>query len=371
MKIQSLQYEDLSTGWKLDLIDFNPQLTLLVGVSGVGKTQILNALLSLQAISDGCSLNGVKWRINFTTKENCSCEWSGEFEKEGLDSGVSFRGSEPAYLNNEQLVINGVPVIDRNTKSIFFHKEKIVRLSQYESIVFLLREEDEIKEIHAAFKKIISKESDLNYWKAFNPNDFQLKLSRYKSLEEIRNSGEGIKKKLFLISTHPFFNEIKNAFLDVFPFIEDLKIELNKSFIRDLIEFRPCIKIKEKKVSNWIDEIYISSGMIKTLIQVAELYLCPDNSVILIDEFENSLGINCIDEVVYQMLASERNLQFIITSHHPYIINKIGYEYWKIVTRKGSAVKCVDAKEFGIGKSRLQAFTQLGNLSAFAKGIES
>jgi hypothetical protein len=30
MKIQSLQYEDLNTGWKLDLIEFNPQLTLFL-----------------------------------------------------------------------------------------------------------------------------------------------------------------------------------------------------------------------------------------------------------------------------------------------------------------------------------------------------
>jgi ABC-type bacteriocin/lantibiotic exporter with double-glycine peptidase domain len=101
------------------------------------------------------------------------------------------------------------------------------------------------------------------------------------------------------------------------------------------------------------------------------LYLCPDNSVILIDEFENSLGINCIDEVVFQMLASERDLQFIITSHHPYIINKIGYSYWKVVTRKGCVVTAIDAEKLGIGKSRLQAFTQLGNLAAFSKGIES
>ena len=66
MYIKSLIYEDQSTDWKLKKIEFNP-LTLLVGVSGVGKTQILKALLNLKRISRGKSLNGLKWEVEFST----------------------------------------------------------------------------------------------------------------------------------------------------------------------------------------------------------------------------------------------------------------------------------------------------------------
>lgn len=112
--------------------------------------------------------------------------------------------------------------------------------------------------------------------------------------------------------------------------------------------------------------------MLRTLIHIAELYLCADDTVILIDEFENSLGINCINQITHSILASERNLQFIITSHHPYIINDIGPSHWKIVTRKGGVVTAIDADEkIGVGKSRHQAFTQLANSSAYSEGIES
>ena len=62
--IKSLTYEDQSTNWKLDKIEFKP-LTLLVGASGVGKMQILKALLNLKRISHGSSLNGLKWDIEF------------------------------------------------------------------------------------------------------------------------------------------------------------------------------------------------------------------------------------------------------------------------------------------------------------------
>jgi AAA15 family ATPase/GTPase len=108
--------------------------------------------------------------------------------------------------------------------------------------------------------------------------------------------------------------------------------------------------------------------MFKTLMYISEIYLYPEGTVILIDEFENSLGVNCID-IVTDLLMEKRNLQFILTSHHPYIINKIGMEYWKIVTRKGGVVTVKDAKSFNLGKTRHQAFTQLINLEEYTEGI--
>jgi AAA15 family ATPase/GTPase len=139
---------------------------------------------------------------------------------------------------------------------------------------------------------------------------------------------------------------------------------MDRSFILDF-----PIQIKEKGVNNWIFQNNISSGMLKTLIHISELYLSPEGTVILIDEFENSLGINCID-VVTDLLVENRNIQFILTSHHPYIINNIGMEHWKIVTRKGGVVTVIDAKDLNLGKSRHQAFMQLINLEEYSEGIK-
>lgn len=38
-------------------------------------------------------------------------------------------------------------------------------------------------------------------------------------------------------------------------------------------------------------------------------------------EFENGLGVNCIDVLAEILLSERKDLQFIITSHHPKIIN--------------------------------------------------
>jgi hypothetical protein len=49
MKILELAYEDKATGWKLNPVQFS-DLNLLVGVSGVGKTKILKAILNIKKL---------------------------------------------------------------------------------------------------------------------------------------------------------------------------------------------------------------------------------------------------------------------------------------------------------------------------------
>ena len=44
VKFKWIEFENLRTGLKIEKIAFNDDITLLVGLSGVGKTQILNAI---------------------------------------------------------------------------------------------------------------------------------------------------------------------------------------------------------------------------------------------------------------------------------------------------------------------------------------
>ena len=50
MKINWIKYEDLQTGLKISKVEFFDDVSLLVGMSGVGKTQILNAIMYARSI---------------------------------------------------------------------------------------------------------------------------------------------------------------------------------------------------------------------------------------------------------------------------------------------------------------------------------
>ena len=57
-----------------------PDLNLLVGISGAGKTSILKAISNLKRIANGESINGVKWDVELLTNDHVRYHWLGEFE---------------------------------------------------------------------------------------------------------------------------------------------------------------------------------------------------------------------------------------------------------------------------------------------------
>ena len=92
----------------------------------------------------------------------------------------------------------------------------------------------------------------------------------------------------------------------------------------------------EEGVADWIPFGEMSSGMQRYLSFLIHLSFAPRGTVVLIDELESSLGINCLPAATGFLLRRAPDLQLVLTSHHPYIIEKIPTSYWKIVTRKGT-----------------------------------
>jgi energy-coupling factor transporter ATP-binding protein EcfA2 len=376
MRIKTLSFEDKSRNWHFDSLSFNDKLTLLVGASGVGKTQILNAIKKLKRIAKGESFNGLKWSVVFETIDEEEYVWSGEFGSRNeiqLDDIASEKKDKYAFLQ-EKLWKEDNLLIDRSPETIFFNGNQIVKLPSEQSVVALLKEEPVVSPVFDGFAKI----GEL----VFNTKSVSLTilgkslleplLLHFKSVDEIRHSGLGTEIKLCLLyyTDKNEFKKTQSRFINIFPQVEQIKVEVVPGISSDAIGDYPVIQLKEKGVKDWILQPMISSGMLKSLLQVAELYLCEDGAVILIDEFENSLGVNCMDELTEDLVASERDVQFIITSHHPYIINNIPYRNWKIVTRKAGTVVVKNASDYKIGQSKHDAFIQLLQLDEFTEGVE-
>ncbi|WP_027402499.1 AAA family ATPase [Aphanizomenon flos-aquae] len=366
MKIISLRIKNNFLGWDFDEIDFSSNLTLLVGVSGAGKTQILRAMLNLKDIANGEAINGFEWKIKFCTINGSEFIWEGRFNTLEYETDeIIFVEKEPPSLLYEKLTSKNDILIERSQEKIKFKNQEMPKLSSHQSMIYILNEESLIKEAYNDLNKIEDsdytiKNQMLNRLLLNEP--LQSLQEKYKTLEDIVNSSENIYVKLHLVYAKKLdvFNKIKSIFIDNFNQVEDMKIEiLHDTYAQIDIFSYPSIFIKEKSVTKWIKDNRMSSGMLKTFIHISKIYLSSPGTVILIDEFENSLGINCIDILTDDLIHENKNLQFIATSHHPYIINNIPYEYWKIVTRKGGHISIRDASDYHLGKSKQEAFLQL------------
>ncbi len=384
MKINSFSYEDKSVNWKLEKVQFD-NLTLLVGASGVGKTRVLKSLMSLKRIIEGDTLNGVCWDIEFTTTDNNIYKWSGKFENKGWENDLLFTTDEEDefdYKNkpsliSETLFLNDNEITKRIDQKNFFKGNPIPNTSPTESNLKIFRIEEDIKPAYDALQKIIYSDyttSQNSPIKSHLLLGVEKLLKKFTKLEEIKNSDEKILTKLYLVykNVPKIFDKIKNTYIDIFPTIENIKIEPFdiEADISYFLKEIPFVQIKEKGVENWITQMELSAGMYRSLIHICEMFLHADGTVILIDEFENSLGKNCIDEVSDIILSDGKQQQFIITSHHPSIINKIDYKYWKLVTRKKGNVIVKDLSELKLEKSKHQAYLHLINLNEFIEGVE-
>lgn len=374
MRINTITYKDKVEGWEYQKIDFF-DLTLLVGISGVGKTQILRSLMSLKKIAGGEALNGIAWEVSFSN-EDLNYKWEGVYdslpEENFFLKIFKDKKEEKPKILKERILLNEHEVARRDGDDIYFEGNKMPKLAFDESLINIFKEEDKIKKAFQGFKKIILRDHTEKEGNRLNLVDDSM-LNQFSNLNEVINSDLNTIEKLYWTYKNDTntFNEIKENFIDVFQQVEDVKVEPRDQLnVSDLAKAIPLVQIKEKGVPNWIDQGRISSGMFRTFLHISELYLLSEGTVVLIDEFENSLGVNCIDVLTENLIFENKKIQFIATSHHPYIINQIPHEYWKIVGRQGGKIITHDAKDFDLGESRHENFLKLINLKQYREGIQ-
>jgi hypothetical protein len=379
MRILKLSYLDKESGWHIPEITLDV-FNLLVGASGVGKTRILQSLLTIKEIAFGKVQPGVEWSIEFQSG-GCLYTWKGEYDtardtQTDADSIVKRPHKADVgnvTLLNEELTKEGAVLASRKGPRVVFKGQKLpVMLSPSESLLSLI-EDEQILTIREAFKSIFEATTDpRSRYSMIVP----VIKNRYSDIESIRSGDFDVLTRLALafFNAPEIFQLVKEELSVLFPRLEDLKISLiSHSDLRIKVGDLPQTQATDIIVSfkehgtPWLSHTDMSSGMWKTLLLISEIYLCNNGSVILIDEVENSLGVNCI-ELIGDLVNSDRDIQYIVTSHHPYIINNIPVSKWKIVTRSGSVVQARPATDFNLGNSKHEAFMQLIQLDAYRKG---
>jgi predicted ATPase len=370
MKIQSFKFSNNKENWHIEEVKFE-ELNLLVGGSGVGKTRILKALELIcdVAIGRNRNLDDLEWSINFShLMRNYRWELkSSSTKKEEISLNVN--ESKQTEIVYEKLVRydddSELEILFRNDSDSKFNNEKLPKLKRTESAITLLSEEDLIIPVGKAFKRLIFNfETRQNFRIAYpsDPSQIPIENDEIQNLKEYFANCPPVVKVFYLQKFFPdIFNEIKEYYIDIFSEVNDVRVSSERDKDGD---FLLSFEIQENGLEDWIPQERISSGMFRTLIFLIEVITAPEESVILIDEFENSLGINCMAELTDFILDKSPNVQFILTSHHPYIINNIPWDTWQIVSKSGNKVrvrKSLNIPELNTASS-LDKFTQLVNL---------
>ena len=390
MAILSFEYEDLDTGWTLEETSFEP-LNLLVGPSGAGKTRILNALLDLRhaALRGAAEINSVSWRLDvdvagsrytWTVRTNGGVNPQDDFMPHDIQDMKDYHSTS---FTSEHLRKDGDAIIERTTKYLLFKNQTLPSLKGQNSAIDLLSNEDEIKPLYKSFLQwrpigMTGEHPLTDIHTIDSAESLRRRLgSDLKHLQE--NTEWPLLLRLYVLQeTHPdIFFQIFEEFQQIFDTLLGLRIasyedlDINNYLTPELAGRFLTIALQEEGVKGWLPSPLWSAGMQKTLEFLVETALAPTGTVFFIDELENSLGVNCLPEVASSMLRGLDRVQYIATSHHPRVINEIPYRRWKLVTRRGSQVKVLDAEDIPalVKSSSLERFTELINLPEYVEGV--
>lgn len=377
MKITKYFFRDVEApGWEFDPVVFK-ELNLLVGNTATGKTRMLNTIFSL-----GSFVASKQFKLG---------SWKLAFEHAGVEYGWTITTQPKALLDSEGVIEeerlikyeNGkeVTLIERSKNDFLFQDAQLPKLALDETSISLLREEAAIRPIFEAFSMImrrrffhdaLTKVSELQPV----PSALIKELEKSRKIEHVFKANMNLNATLFLLERyfHSEYRRIVDKYLEVFPFLKEAQIKELSDIHPDIATSTPIplFSVRERNSANWIPVIELSSGMQKVLLILADLSIFPDGGVYLIDEYENSLGQNAIEFLPSYLEEFSREIQFFITSHHPFLINAIPTKNWYVFHREGMRVKIRYGEELEerFGKSRQQAFIQLINDPFFAEGVE-
>lgn len=364
MKLNWIEFENLRTGLKIEKIYLNRDITLLVGLSGVGKTQILNAIeYSLKlAVNKNLRLEPYNVSLEFDIDDK-KYIWIYRIEQDIKEDFIESKEEKYAF-KYEELSENGTCIIKRELDHVkITGYDRIPTPKKDESLLVQYSEDKFIRPIIVELMKLYPIEIDMDVRGAIDRESFNMFKEKVRRSVQNENKSDferfshlPVPLKLYIAKEY-----YPDIYVQIFSAVKDLFMEINSI---DIVEdtARDISMVAINVYGNKLLQHEISNGMLKTIYYIVELITMSKNSLVLIDEFENGLGVNCID-VLAEILLSERNdLQFIITSHHPKIINQISNKKWKIIDRDIACVKNISAEDYGISHSQHDAYFNLINI---------
>ena len=343
MIITALGYTEsnASNGWSIERCEFRQYVNLIVGASAAGKTKLLNAIFDMATmVVRDAPLRSCSGFVEFSIDE-VSYRWK--------ISTSQRKPNEAASIDFESLeYIGGNKIIERDANSTTFNGEKLFKLPRNTSALRILREEDVISAVHDGFSKIRRRQfqgSELENARAVQtiaPHFIEACKSR-KKISEIHDFQLTLSAVAELLRDY-FPREFRltiEHFRRVFPSVEDVRVMGTQQLNIAAIGNPSILLIKERGSQDAVPITEWSSGMVKVFLLITDVLTQPRPSIYMIDEYENSLGVNAID--FFPAFARElgEQIQFFLTSHHPMLINAMPISDWIVLGRRGNRVSAL------------------------------
>ncbi len=373
MKIVEYKYSDgPNGGWNYSKIALG-NINLFVGESGSGKTKLLNTIFNIGSfiISSQPGTRGV---------------WEFEFDIEGVRYSWHYMNSNGNKIEKE-IITQGIGndkkiIVDRTADKFLFHTTPLPKLSSQVSAICLLKEEPEIEKLFNGFGKIMRRNFFSNELeKAAEYGNIPAEiLSKITNTKDIKLLAQimPLSSRLYILNRvfPDKYNQICNYFKSIFKTIQTCELPNFSTVYPEISDGLPhtipVFAVREKGVKNLIGLNELWSGMQKVLLLLTDIMTLSGEDIYLLDEYENSLGINAINFFPDFLIQHGGNNQFIITTHHPYLINNMPIKDWYVFHRSGSDVAIMHGKELEsrYGTSKQKAFVQLINDPFYSQGVQ-
>lgn len=382
--IHSISFCDHKYQWFFQDLKLG-QFNLLVGVSGVGKTRTLQAIRRISTALptlrnvDGCEFT-IQWK---DPQDHCPISWSlhtqanantlpdEDFLQTVMTELLQKKDNpyqativqETIHYKNEKIF--EFAASQPQNKHIFRGKDISFMASDRSALSSLVKDADLSwisEQLHSIFEIGGSDSFEIHSptihkWMPKlrkgiqNPaQDAQDNSdSQYETLEKLQESTKPfLDKCIILFEQFPDrWQEMTELYQSLFDEnsigtrVEEIKIGSFNDHDSESSLNMPYIALAIRVNQQWIPAMKMSAGMRKALTFLLYTVLLPDGSTVLIDEIENSLGTNCLNDLLAYMQNTTR-LQFVITSHHPTILNAVPLENWLVVTNKNTPAPNTD-----------------------------
>jgi energy-coupling factor transporter ATP-binding protein EcfA2 len=377
MKIGAFEYQDVvQPGWRFSKTNLKA-VNLFVGATGSGKTRWLNNLFEIGVfVTQGNVFKAGKWTLEIVGSESTYI-WDFESGTDSLGKGIVALEKIIQKHNDgaEEMLV------DRRDGIFRYKNSELPKLSPDTPAIHLLRLEDDLAPLHILFSHMIRRafsEVSLKELMAYArvENVHLEKIKQDKTFEQFYLSQPTLSMRLYYLKEFfkTEYDRLCSFYMSVFPNIEHCDVVDAKTIVENvpMPGLVPVFAIKERNVNKKIGLQELSSGMQKVLLIMADIISLPNDCIYLIDEYENSLGVNAIDFLPSFIADYGHDKQFIITTHHPYLINNMPVSNWQIFHRIGSHVGIKSGDDYveKFGKSKQKAFIQLINDQFYAQGAQ-